>query len=174
MCSMIDQHSKEWGPSQVNIMNHWSWTTVNCWCELAYYNYIINYYKTIFLKRKSYFVPSLITRRGLTQYGGLDIGPSLLQVVYQERLLKWLEIFTSVLNPVFPWMVTHQIILCHIQWGVKQGENLSLLLFSLYINDLENFLVHKNVNPVTVTDEITGTYLKIFFTFVCRWHYNYC
>ena len=58
--------------------------------------------------------------------------------------------------------------------GVRQGENLSPLLFSLYINDLENFLVHKNVNPVAVTDEITGTYLKIFFTFVCRWHYNYC
>ena len=46
--------------------------------------------------------------------------------------------------------------------GVRQGENLSPLLFSLYINDLENFLVHKNVNPVAVTDEITGTYLKIF------------
>ena len=49
--------------------------------------------------------------------------------------------------------------------GVRQEENLSPLLFSPYINDLENFLVHKNVNPVTVTDEITGTYLKIFFTF---------
>ena len=37
--------------------------------------------------------------------------------------------------------------------GVRQGENLSPLLFSLYINDLENFLVHKNVNPVAVADE---------------------
>ena len=46
--------------------------------------------------------------------------------------------------------------------GVRQGENLSPLLFSLYNNDLENILVHTNLNPVTVTDEITGTYLKIF------------
>ena len=45
--------------------------------------------------------------------------------------------------------------------GVRQGDNLSALLFSLYINDLKNVLVHKNVNPVTATDEIAGTYLKI-------------
>ena len=45
-----------------------------------------------FLKRKSYFVPSssLITRRRLTQSGGLDYGPSSLQVIglYQEKFSK--------------------------------------------------------------------------------------
>ena len=40
-----------------------------------------------FSKKKSYFVPSLITRRRLTQSGGLDYGPSSLQVVYQEKFL---------------------------------------------------------------------------------------
>ena len=46
---------------------------------------------------------------------------------------------------------------------VRQGENFSPLLFSLHNNDLENFLVHKNGNPVTVTDEITGTYLNVLY-----------
>ena len=50
---------------------------------------------------------------------------------------------------------------CMSYTGVRQGENLLPLSFSLNINDFENFSVHTNVNPVTVTDEITGTYLKI-------------
>ena len=32
---------------------------------------------------------------------------------------------------------------CNI--GVRQGENISPFLFSLYINDLEKFLLNKNV-----------------------------
>ena len=46
--------------------------------------------------------------------------------------------------------------------GARQGENLSPLLSSLYINDIENISVHKNVSPVAINDEITGTNLKIF------------
>lgn len=34
--------------------------------------------------------------------------------------------------------------------GVRQGENLSPVLFSLYLNDLEAFLIHKNLSGVTV------------------------
>ena len=42
-----------------------------------------------FSKKKKLFCALLITRRRLTQYGGLDYGPSSLQVVDQEKFLKW-------------------------------------------------------------------------------------
>ena len=114
-----------------------------------------------FLKRKSSFVPLLMTRRHLTQYGGLDYGPSSLQRIYQEKFFKvirdiyhYVKLCVSINGNKSDYYMSYT--------GVRQGENLSPLLFSLYIKDLENFLVHKNVNSVTVTDDIPGTYLKIF------------
>ena len=55
-------------------------------------------------------------------------------------------------------MITNQTILCHKQECLKE-RTLHLCYFPY---TLITFLVHTNVNPVTVTDEITGTYLKIF------------
>ena len=34
--------------------------------------------------------------------------------------------------------------------GVRQGENLSPVMFSLYLNDLESFLMHKGLSGITV------------------------
>ena len=52
------------------------------------------------------------------------------------------------------------------QNGLRQGENLSPFLFSLYLNDLEQFLSSSNVNGVScINDEIEeklGIYLKLF------------
>ena len=43
--------------------------------------------------------------------------------------------------------------------GVRQGENLSPLLFSLYVNDLEQFLSNKGNTGISVEDGIEQ-YLK--------------
>ena len=45
--------------------------------------------------------------------------------------------------------------------GVRQGENLSPLLFALYLNDLESFLKYNHVNNLKLNDSIFDQFLKI-------------
>ena len=45
--------------------------------------------------------------------------------------------------------------------GVRQGENLSPLLFALYLNDLESFLKYNHVNNLKLNDNIFDQFLKI-------------
>ena len=50
--------------------------------------------------------------------------------------------------------------------GVRQGENLSSFLFSMFLNDLEEFLLTKDIVGLkSITDELETEleiYLKIF------------
>ena len=45
--------------------------------------------------------------------------------------------------------------------GVRQGENLSPLLFSQYINDLEEYLLANGNNFIDFKDEICDSYVKL-------------
>ena len=48
--------------------------------------------------------------------------------------------------------------------GVRQGENLSPVLFSIYLNDLESYLLHENLVGVTIdiNDNDIMIYMKLF------------
>ena len=44
---------------------------------------------------------------------------------------------------------------------VRQGENLSPLLFSLFLNDVEHYLTSRNNSGVDVSDDTLGIYLRL-------------
>ena len=48
--------------------------------------------------------------------------------------------------------------------GVRRGENVSPVLFSIYLNDLESYLLHENLAVVTINinDNDIMIYMKLF------------
>ena len=46
--------------------------------------------------------------------------------------------------------------------GVRQGENLSPLLFALYVSDIESFFSLRGSSPINVGDDVIDVYMKMF------------
>ena len=51
--------------------------------------------------------------------------------------------------------------------GVRQGENLSTVLFSLYLNELENHLINYNCTGVVPTLDEQNNFLEIGMHLLC-------
>ena len=47
------------------------------------------------------------------------------------------------------------------EYGVRQGENLSTLLFSLYLNDLENFIISGGVDTIDLNFIVQESHLYL-------------
>ena len=111
----------------------------------------------MFLKRKK-IVYSLITRSGLTLRFGLL--SKFIACGVSGKVFKVIRIIYQCVKSCNSMNGNKSDYFMSV--GVRQGENLSPLLFTLYINDLENFMVDKNVNPVTVTRDLTYVYGWIY------------
>lgn len=74
------------------------------------------------------------------------------------------NMYSNIKSRIFDGSVFSEYFPCNV--GVRQGESLSPLLFSLYINDLEHFLKEQDVEGLkTVSDDIEielDYYLKLF------------
>ena len=46
--------------------------------------------------------------------------------------------------------------------GVRQGENLSPLLFAYYVNDIEESLINKDCKYINFSDDLVNNYIKLF------------
>ena len=74
------------------------------------------------------------------------------------------NMYSNIKSRVYNGAEFSEFFPCNV--GVRQGENLSPVLFSIYLNDLDNFLSSKNLYGVSIVsdeeDAELGLFLKLF------------
>ena len=128
----------------------------NSLCYTHYLNFLKN-------KRKSCFAPLLIFLKLSTVSGELRYGINYYEMKLTENFLTLYIIYTKISNlvlhltaPIPPFFESYV--------GLRQGENLSPVLFSIFLNDLEPFLEEKNVTGIEF--ELENDDLFFFIRFV--------
>ena len=124
------------------------------------YIVLLNYLNT---KRKNCFAPSLTFPKHLIRSGALVYGKKLLDTKINGK-------FFNVIHNLY-----HNIKSCILlnnekssffssNCGVRQGENLSPVLFALFLNDLEHYLRQRHNNGVLINFDSEDFY--IFFKLI--------
>ena len=70
------------------------------------------------------------------------------------------NMYSNIKSRIFNDSEYSEYFACEV--GVRQGENLSPLLFSLYLNDLEMFMQNKNVNGLKILSEEIESELDMY------------
>ena len=63
---------------------------------------------------------------------------------------------------------------CRLNIGVRQGENLSPFFISLYINDLEEFLLNKNVVGLRSISNVIENESLVYFKLLVLFYADDC
>ena len=58
--------------------------------------------------------------------------------------------------------------------GVSQGENLSPILFALYLNDPHSFLRSRNVNGITFNEKSDRLLVYLRYSYYCMQMIQFC
>lgn len=55
----------------------------------------------------------------------------------------------------------------HCENGVREGENMSAFLFSMYLNDLDDFSNESDIQGLPTVTDMFENKLNIFFSIIC-------
>ena len=113
--------------------------------------------------KKKLFMHLLIFARPLTWYGEQDFGKNSLNMVYKIDFNVILGMYKSVKSCISVNGKLSPLFECNM--GMRQGENLSPILFALFLNDVESFMYNSALQGISLTEHNsqnnTIVYLKL-------------
>ena len=90
-----------------------------------------------------------------------DLWYKLVKEKVQGKILNVIRnMYNNIRSCVMLNQETSDTFVCNV--GVRQGENLSPLLFAFYVNDIESKLIEYNCSYVNFGDDFLNLYLKLF------------
>ena len=111
-----------------------------------------------------------IIKKHLTQSGERGLWAKLIHQGISGKIFNVIcSMYSNIISCVFARGEQSEYFVSNV--GVRQGENLSPLLFSLHVNDLEVFLQQNG--SINLNIDICERYLKLL-VFICKWHRFIC
>ena len=101
--------------------------------------------------KKNFIAPLLISRKPLILFGGLVFGGNCYKIINGKFFRIVHNMYNGIKSCVSLNGASSPFFACDCR--VSQGENLSPAMFSLYLNDLETFFIHRVT--LDITDGVT-------------------